>query len=202
MCYGKCARCVGHSLWGLAILCIIANILLFFPNGETQYATENHLSRSVWFFSGIVGGGILIILAASVFIGLEHEDCCGCCGYQNCGKRCVMLSSVLAAIMGLAGCGYCVVVAALALAEGPMCLNSNGQWNYTFANTEGQYLLNPSSWSQCVAPENIVEWNVTLFSVLLVLGGIEFILCLIQVINGMFGGICGYCCSHKQQYDC
>lgn len=92
MCYGKCARCIGHSLVGLALLCIIANILLYFPNGETKYASENHLSRFVWFFSGIVGGGLLMLLPAFVFIGLEQDDCCGCCGHENCGKRCALLS--------------------------------------------------------------------------------------------------------------
>ncbi|PNJ72832.1 TM4SF1 isoform 4 [Pongo abelii] len=172
MCYGKCARCIGHSLVGLALLCIAANILLYFPNGETRYASENHLSRFVWFFSGIVGGGLL------------------------------MLSSVLAALIGIAGSGYCVIVAALGLAEGPLCLDSLGQWNYTFASTEGQYLLDTSTWSQCTEPKHIVEWNVSLFSILLALGGIEFILCLIQVINGVLGGICGFCCSRQQQYDC
>ena len=49
-----------------------------------------------------------------------------------------MLSSVLAALIGVAGSGYCVIVAALGLAEGPQCLDSSGQWNYTFANTDGQ----------------------------------------------------------------
>lgn len=60
MCYGKCARCIGQSLVGLAILCIVANILLYFPNGETKYASEDHLSKFVWFFSGIIGGGLLV----------------------------------------------------------------------------------------------------------------------------------------------
>lgn len=60
MCYGKCARCIGQSLVGLAILCIVANILLYFPNGETKYASEEHLSKFVWFFSGIIGGGLLV----------------------------------------------------------------------------------------------------------------------------------------------
>ncbi|MBZ3887065.1 Transmembrane 4 L6 family member 1 [Sciurus carolinensis] len=198
MCYGKCARCIGHSLVCLAILCIVANILLYFPNGETKYASEDHLSRFVWFFSGIAGGGVLILLPAFVFIGLEEEDCCGCCGHQNCGKRCALLSSVLAALIGIAGSGYCVIVAALGLAEGPLCRDHLNQWNYTFASTEGQYLLDTSTWSQCKEPKHIVEWNVTLFSILLALGGIEFVLCLIQVINGVLGGICGYCCSRQQ----
>lgn len=202
MCYGKCARCIGCSLLGLALLCIVANILLYFPNGEVKYASENHLSKYVWFFSGIIGGGLLIFLPAFVFIGLEHEDCCGCCGSENCGKRCAMLSSVLAALIGIAGSGYCVIVAALGLATGPVCLDSNFNWNYTFSSTEGQYLLDKNSWSQCIEPQHAVEWNISLFSILLALGGIEFILCLVQVINGMLGGICGYCCTHHQQYDC
>ncbi|XP_038607983.1 transmembrane 4 L6 family member 1 [Tachyglossus aculeatus] len=202
MCYGKCARCIGHSLVSLAILCIVANILLYFPNGETKYATEDHLSRFVWYFSGIVGGGLLMFLPAAVFIGLEHEDCCGCCGHDNCGKSCAMLSSVLAALIGLAGSGYCIIVAALGLAEGPKCLDLSGQWNYTFADTDGNYLMDHSTWGDCIEPRNVVQWNVTLFSILLALGGIEFILCLLQVINGVLGGICGFCCSRQQQYDC
>ncbi|KAM9697072.1 transmembrane 4 L6 family member 1 isoform 1-T1 [Dama dama] len=202
MCYGRCARCLGHSLAWLATLCIVANILLYFPNGETRYASENLLSRFVWFFSGILGGGLLMFVPAFTFIGLDQEDCCGCCGHENCGKRCAMLSSILAALLGIAGSGYCVIVAALGLEEGPRCMDASGQWNYTFANTEGDYLLDSSMWSKCVEPKHIVEWNVSLFSILLALGGIEFILCLIQVINGMLGGVCGYCSSRQQVRTC
>lgn len=60
MCSGKCTRYIGHSLVWFAVLCIVANILLYFPNGETKYAYDNHLSRFVWFFAGIVGGGLLV----------------------------------------------------------------------------------------------------------------------------------------------
>lgn len=65
-----------------------------------------------------------------------------------------------------------------------------------------RYLLDRSTWSQCLEPQHVVEWNVSLFSILLALGGIEFILCLIQVINGLLGGICGYCCTHHQVRTC
>ena len=64
------------------------------------------------------------------------------------------------------------------------------------------YLLDSSTWSKCVEPKHVVEWNVSLFSILLALGGIEFILCLIQVINGMLGGVCGYCSSRQQVRTC
>lgn len=65
MCYGRCARCIGHALVWLAVLCIVANILLYFPNGDTRYASEDHLSRFVRFFSGIGGGGVVVSHAAS-----------------------------------------------------------------------------------------------------------------------------------------
>lgn len=113
-----------------------------------------------------------------------------------------MLSSVLAALIGIVGSAYCVIVASLGLAEGPKCSDAHGVWNYTFASTEGQYLLNSSMWSKCYEPKHIVEWHVTLFSILLAFAAVEFILCLIQVINGMLGGLCGYCCSRQQQYNC
>lgn len=60
MCYGRCIKYVGYKLLILAVLCIVANILLYFPNGEIGYASHNHLSRYVGCLHGIVGGGILV----------------------------------------------------------------------------------------------------------------------------------------------
>uniref|UniRef100_A0A452IFF0 Uncharacterized protein n=1 Tax=Gopherus agassizii TaxID=38772 RepID=A0A452IFF0_9SAUR len=90
MCFGKCARCIGYKLLILAFFCIVANILLYFPNGETRFASEHRLSKYVACLHGIIGGGILIFLPAAVFIGLEHDNCCGCCGHENCGKSCAI----------------------------------------------------------------------------------------------------------------
>ncbi|KAJ1088310.1 hypothetical protein NDU88_001468 [Pleurodeles waltl] len=204
MCFGKCARCIGYHLIFLALLCIVANILLYFPNGETRFATENHLTTYVWYFHGIAGAGLLMLLPASVFIGLEHENCCGCCGHENCGKGCAMFSSILAAVIGLAGSAYCIIISAVGLAKGPYCSNSAGDWTYPFVNTNGQYLTDYDSWSQCVEPRNVVTWNVTLFSILLGLAAIEFILCLVQIINAFIGGLCSCCgCNDSQQsYAC
>ena len=204
MCFGKCARCIGYTLFIISILCIVANILLYFPNGETKYAKEGHLTTYVWYFLGIVGAGVLIWLPAGVFISLEHDDCCGCCGHKNCGKGCAMFSSILAAVIGLAGSAYCVIISAVALHRGPYCLDTSRQWTYYFTNTNGEYLINQSSWSDCIEPKNVVTWNVTLFAILLGLAGIEFILCLVQIINAFIGGICSCCgCRDEQQsYAC
>ncbi|XP_040283964.1 transmembrane 4 L6 family member 1 [Bufo bufo] len=203
MCFGSCAKCIGYLLLSLAILSIIANILLYFPDGDTKYARENLLSNYVWFFEGIAGAGLLILIPAFVCIGLEEEDCCGCCGNRNCGKSCAMLGSVAAALIGIIGAGYCVIISALALAKGPFCL-ANGTWTYPFEDSKAHYLADHSTWSQCEEPKNVVVWNVTLFSILLGLAGLEVILCVIQMINGLIGGICGACCCQEksQQYVC
>ncbi|XP_053567601.1 transmembrane 4 L6 family member 1 [Bombina bombina] len=200
MCVGKCARCIGSLLLTLAILCIVANILLYFPNGETKYASGNLLSRYVWFFEGIGGAGLLMLIPAFVFIGLENEDCCGCCGHESCGRSCAMLSSILAALIGIAGSGYCLIISALALVEGPYC-SDGSVWSYIFKGTNGGYLGDHASWSQCAEPKNVVVWNVTLFSILLGLSAIQVILCFIQIINGFVGSISACCGEQKSQVN-
>ncbi|XP_054138290.1 transmembrane 4 L6 family member 1-like [Melozone crissalis] len=195
MCFGRRARCVGYKLLILALLCIVANTLLYFPNGETRFASEHHLSKYVECLHGILGGGFLVLIPAAVFIGLHNDDCCG--------KSCAMLSSVLAALVGILGSGYCIIISALGLSQGPYCLTRpERNWIYPFTDSSGGYLFEYNKWSACQEPQNIVQWNVTLFSILLVLGGIEFILCFIQIINGILGGLCGLCCSHEETYVC
>jgi len=60
MCFERCARCIGCKLLILALLSIAANILLYFPNGETRFASEHHLSKYVECLHGILGGGLLV----------------------------------------------------------------------------------------------------------------------------------------------
>ncbi|CAH2246882.1 transmembrane 4 L6 family member 1-like isoform X1 [Pelobates cultripes] len=161
MCFGKCAKCIGYHLLILAILCIVANILLYFPNGETKYAENNQLSRFVWFFEGIIGAGVLMFLPAGVFIGLEDDDCCGCCGHERCGKSCAMLSSILAAIIGIATSGYCLIISALALVEGPYCLTRDGVWKYPFNETNYSYLADHKNKQMMVMSSIVV--NILLY---------------------------------------
>ncbi|MBN3311296.1 transmembrane 4 L6 family member 1 [Amia ocellicauda] len=193
MCSRSCARCLGYTLIPLALCCIVANILLFFPNGELTYS--EYLSKYVWYFEGIVGGGILMFLPAAVFISMG--DCCGCCGYERCGESCAMLGSILAALIGLAGSAYCFIVSVLGLMQGPLCKNAQS-WDYHL-NNGGEYLLDPSTWNdKCLEPHNVVLWNVVLFSMLLGLSAIEAFICALQVINGLVGAICGPCCSSQE----
>lgn len=60
MCFGRYTRCVGYKLLILALLSIVANVLLYFPNGETRFASEQRLGKYVECLHGILGGGFLV----------------------------------------------------------------------------------------------------------------------------------------------
>ncbi|XP_048362072.1 transmembrane 4 L6 family member 4 [Sphaerodactylus townsendi] len=191
MCCGGCAKCLGVTLIPLAVLCTLANILLFFPGGNVE--SSDHISSEVWCFGGILGSGVLMVFPALVFLGLKNNDCCGCCGNESCGKRFAMFSSIIFAAVGVVGAGYSFIVSAVALNNGPICSSSNGTWLYPFEN--GDYLGNHTLWEMCDSPQSVVPWNLTLFSLLLIMSGVQMVLCAIQAINGLLGTICGNCCG-------
>lgn len=66
-------------------------------------------------------------------------------------------------------------------------------WGYPFDN--GDYLRTPDLWSKCDGPNDIINWHLTLFSMLLVMGLIQGALCAVQVVNGLLGALCGDCCG-------
>uniref|UniRef100_A0A674F619 Transmembrane 4 L six family member 4 n=1 Tax=Salmo trutta TaxID=8032 RepID=A0A674F619_SALTR len=128
-----------------------------------------------------------------VFLGLKNNDCCG---NESCGKRFAMFTSIIFAAVGVLGAGYSFIVSAVAIHNGPMCLYTNGTtelWTNPFV--DGDYLNNHTLLKGCKAPEGIVTWHLTLFSMLLVMGLLQDVLCAIQIINGLIGAICGDCCG-------
>lgn len=60
MCTGKCSRCIAVTLYPLAAISIICNIVLFFPNADTTYAKNGHITEEVKYMGGLVGGGVLV----------------------------------------------------------------------------------------------------------------------------------------------
>uniref|UniRef100_W5M0V6 Uncharacterized protein n=1 Tax=Lepisosteus oculatus TaxID=7918 RepID=W5M0V6_LEPOC len=198
MCLEQCARA---SLFPLAALSILANLLLYFPNGETRYASGNQLTNFVWFFGGIIGGGLLVIAPAWMLRGPEGRCCSAREGHVACAEGCPMLSSLVATLFGMTGSLYCLLVSALALTEGPYCISATG-WDYPFANSSGSYLFNTTRWSSCKEPARIVVWNASLFSILLGLGATEFIIFFFQLLNTFLLGLCGTCagCCRQQRY--
>ncbi|XP_056420835.1 transmembrane 4 L6 family member 4-like isoform X1 [Hyla sarda] len=145
-----------------------------------------------------------MIFPALVFLGMKNNDCCGCCGNESCGKRFAMFSSILFAAVGFVGAGYNFIISAVAINKGPICFTGNTNeidgWEYAFSN--GDYLKNHTLWKECKIysfnekefnTEVIITWNLTLFSILLILGLVQAVLCAIQAINGLIGTICGDC---------
>ncbi|KAM8769920.1 transmembrane 4 L6 family member 4-like [Rhynchonycteris naso] len=189
MCVGDCARCLGGTLNLLSFAAFLANLLLFFPGGK--HVHNHQISDEVWFFGGIIGSGIMMLFLANMFSDLRYNDCCGCCGFESCGKRFAMFSSIIYAMIGLLGSGYSCVVSLIAIKNGPKCLMHNDTWGYPFH--DGDYLNNKFLWKKCLKPDGVISWNLTFFSILLVIALIQMLICAIQVVNGLLGTLCGDC---------
>lgn len=58
MCSGGFAKCLGISLLPLAVVCVLCNILLFFPGGKS--VDSENITEQVWYFGGILGSGVLV----------------------------------------------------------------------------------------------------------------------------------------------
>ncbi|NWU95174.1 T4S1 protein, partial [Upupa epops] len=183
MCSRKGSKCIGITLLPLAACAIVCNTLLYFPNGRVLQLSE--ITDLVWFFHGFLGAGILVILPAFLVLGAGRAGCCA--------NRCGVLLALVLDVVGLTGGTYCAVISSLGLIGGPLCDTGDGEYLYPFRNDtlQDSYLFNQTTWSICKEPENIVLWNIVLFSVLLAIGVIEALLCFIQVITRLTGFLCG-----------
>ncbi|XP_030010764.1 transmembrane 4 L6 family member 1 [Sphaeramia orbicularis] len=184
MCTGKCSRCIAVTLYPLAVLSIICNIVLFFPGGDIKYAKDGHITEEVKYMGGLIGGGVMVLLPA-LYIHLTGKEGC-------CGNRCGMFLSIAFAAVGVAGALYSFVVAILGLQNGPLC-KVVLIWKTPFKNSDPSYLTDSTWWGQCTEPKDVVQFNIGLFSTLLAASCLELVLCAIQMINGLFGCLCGTC---------
>lgn len=192
MCTGKCAKCTADLLFPFSLIALIGNILLFFPNGEVWRTEE--ITEIIWFFPGVIGGGLLVCLPAVVMRAAGVEGSC-------CANRCGMLLAMLMSVLGAAGSVYCMIISVIGLQDGPLCDTGDGVFIYPFINTtaEESYLFNQTWWRVCERPRNVAMWNVVLFSILLSVGTLEALLLLAQVVNGLIGCLCGTCMNKNQQ---
>ncbi|XP_041638456.1 transmembrane 4 L6 family member 5 [Cheilinus undulatus] len=198
MCTGACSKFIAIPLYVLALVSVICNIILFFPDFQTKYAAEDRdgkdrITEEVKYMGGLIGGGIMVLIPA-IHIHLTSADKC-------CANRCGMFLSIGFAAAGVFGAIYSLSVAALGLANGPTCLfMEQGEqiWGTPFVSSNGSYLGNKDLWDICLEPKDVVGFNVSLFSTLLVAAGLELILCLFQMVNGLFGCLCGTCSGGKE----
>ncbi|XP_072474381.1 transmembrane 4 L6 family member 4-like [Notamacropus eugenii] len=190
MCSVNCAKCLGCTLIPLAVLGTLANILLFFP-GSYKIDNNLNLSEEVWYFGGILGCGVLMIFPSVSLLNLKKSDCCANYDPEDCGKNLRMFNAMLFAGTGIVGALYALVISVVAINRGPKCFVGNNTWKYPFHN--GNYLKDKHLWSICIEPINIVPWNLSLFSIQLIISSIQMLLCTIQVVKSFFTIICAKC---------
>uniref|UniRef100_A0A8C5MR07 T4S1 n=1 Tax=Leptobrachium leishanense TaxID=445787 RepID=A0A8C5MR07_9ANUR len=202
MCTGKCAKCIGVSLYPLVVVSIIANLFLIFPGLDLEPLknVSEQVTPEVLYLGGIIGGGLLVLFPAIHIQATGKEGCCN--------NRCGMFLSILFALIGVLGSVYCFVLSIVAIVRGPTCgfkekpLDANLTWGRPFYTNltdldDKNYLFNKEMWETCETPKDIVVYNISLFAILLVASGTELVLCTVQVVNGLFGCICGTCRGKK-----
>ncbi|KAJ8368122.1 hypothetical protein SKAU_G00081500 [Synaphobranchus kaupii] len=191
MCVARCSRCMGVSLVPLAILSMVANALLLFPNLQTRYLLEGHVTREATWGTGLWASGFLVLLAARGFVSSSSKT--GCCVF-----RAEMLCQVGYSCIALAAAGTCFLVSGTGLVEGPLCLHNGTQgpnWEVPLKRRlvrDRNYLYERDQWaSACLEPQGVVLWNVVLFSLLMATSGIQVLLCAAHTLNALLGILCG-----------
>ncbi|XP_072230878.1 transmembrane 4 L6 family member 4-like [Leuresthes tenuis] len=183
MCTGKCSVFIAVSLYPLALLSIACNILLFFPDWDTKYVKDGKITEEVKYMGGFFGGGVMVLFPA-LYIHLTGAR-------GSCGNRCGMFFSLVFAAVGVAGAVYSFIVALLGFSNGPLCRTTSKGWDTPLKNSN--HLTNYDMWSACKEPKNVVQFNMGLFIILMVVSVLQGLLCTSQIINGLFGCLCGTC---------
>ncbi|XP_044147802.1 transmembrane 4 L6 family member 19 [Bufo gargarizans] len=199
MCVGKCARCTGLSLMLLAILSITANLFLLFPNLDGSYFRRHQISRYARSLSGVWAGGLMVLLASikitTTGFKVRRLSCCG--------PRFDMLLSGIFSFVALLGAAISLTVSITGLFRGPYCLykeddGAENKWGYLklnlLNNDSGVMAPETSSWiDACIEPPDIETWHSSFFILLSMSNILQIILCLSQMVNAIFGVICGHC---------
>ncbi|XP_062900876.1 transmembrane 4 L6 family member 4-like [Mobula hypostoma] len=111
------------------------------------------------------------------------------CGPHQCNRKSPIYVLIFSMI-GVMGAAYGFIVSSMALKIGPLCrVTQLGEWRHPF--NRGDYLNNSSLWIKCMEPENVIFWHILLFSILLVISAVEFIICVALLINILLTIFCG-----------
>uniref|UniRef100_A0A8C6UJT9 Uncharacterized protein n=1 Tax=Neogobius melanostomus TaxID=47308 RepID=A0A8C6UJT9_9GOBI len=177
MCTGACSKFVAYGLYPLAAISIICNIILFFPDFETKYTSEDgpetpRITEQVKYMGGLVGGGIMVLVPA-IHI---HLTSAGKCCANRCGVSLITHHTRTRTHVHMhAHTHVCNSILVRTLID-------------IFT---GAYLQDKKMWDWCVEPKGVVEFNLGLFTTLLLTSILQLILCTVQMVNGLFGCLCG-----------
>ncbi|KAE8294754.1 Transmembrane 4 L6 family member 5 [Larimichthys crocea] len=198
MCVARCLQCVGVSLVPMAIICLLSNILLLFPDLKTEFLLKGHVTREATWATGVWGPGILGLITARAFV--QSSKTRGCFAFRS-----QMLCQVLYSCMCLLAAGSCCLVSATGLSQGPLCLyntTSGQKWGVPLQpvpDVHAGYLYNRTLWSGvCLEPRGVVLWNVALFSVMGAASGLQTLLCGANILNSLLGLILGQGFCHNK----
>uniref|UniRef100_A0A8C2X124 Si:dkey-83h2.3 n=1 Tax=Cyclopterus lumpus TaxID=8103 RepID=A0A8C2X124_CYCLU len=205
MCVSSCLRCVAVSLVALAIVCMLSNILLLLPELKFHFLLEGHVTREATWATGLWGSGFLVCVCVCVCVRacVRYAMCvkchvlCDTCGNEKPCQRSGM-SYVMYSCVCLLAAGFCCLVSATGLSQGPLCLyntTSTPTWGVPHAG----YLYNRTLWSGvCLEPREVVQWNVVLFSVMGGASGLQMVFCGANILNSLLGLILGKgLCNNK-----
>ncbi|XP_055475313.1 transmembrane 4 L6 family member 19 [Psammomys obesus] len=193
-CSRTCARFLGLSLGTSSLFAAGANIALLFPNWDVTYLTRGLIGKHAVLGSGLWGGGLMVLLAATL-ISLT--------GFLSKSAPCLhFLTALLSSVLALLGALICFVTSGVALKDGPFCMfdvtffNQTQAWKfgYPFKDLPNRnYLYERALWtSVCLEPSKAVVWHVAFFSTLLCISLLQLLLVAIQVINSILGLFCSF----------
>ncbi|XP_029375093.1 transmembrane 4 L6 family member 1-like isoform X2 [Echeneis naucrates] len=153
-------------------------------DADAKYAREGHITEEVKWLGGVIGGGLVMLIPAVCMHLSEQQSCFG------------MIVLVIFAVMGGAGALYSFIVALYGVVNGPLC-KVNGIWTTPFKNSSFTN-LDDKYWRSCTEPKNVVQFNIILFSILMAISFLQLLLCVIQIINGLFGCLFGICINKEE----
>uniref|UniRef100_A0A8C7YZ78 Uncharacterized protein n=1 Tax=Oryzias sinensis TaxID=183150 RepID=A0A8C7YZ78_9TELE len=188
MCVSRCLRCVGVALVPMAIVCMLCNTLLLFPELKPHFLLEKHVTREATWATGLWASGLMVCTSTEphwIFTSPPSQVCV-----------CVqMLCQALYSGLAFLAAAGCCLVSTTGLIQGPMCLyNTSSGLTWGVPLKFLGYLHNRTLWSGvCLEPKSVVQWNMVLFSVMAGTSALEAVLCAVNILNALFGLVLDIC---------
>ncbi|XP_040838767.1 transmembrane 4 L6 family member 20 [Ochotona curzoniae] len=205
--------CNGFSLLVLLLLGVVFNAVpLIFNLVEEDEGFKNPISCFEWWFPGIIGAGVMVIPATTMSLAARKRACCN--------NRTGMFLSSLFNVITIIGAVYCMLVSIQALCKGPLICNYQGNGTaaceFSFRNLSDIQLESLNlQWffdDSCIPPASHTSsggdgrfqglhfdsqenkhriLHLSVFTALLLVGILEVLCGLSQIVIGFLGCLCG-----------